>query len=106
MSIPYDNQTTPLPVETDQPSTRESQQPPTKANRKPFRLWPGVAAAVLLLLGRYIVPSFIPEAILYGLLAAMLGILAIVVWWVFFSRAPWIERLGAIALMVVGVIAT
>ena len=106
MSIPYENKTSALPAESDQPSTRETQPPQTKANRKPFRLWPGVAAAVVLLLGRFIVPSFIPEAILYGLMAAMLGILAIVVWWVFFSRAPWIERLGAIVLMVVGVIAT
>ncbi|HYJ88725.1 MAG TPA: PQQ-binding-like beta-propeller repeat protein [Pyrinomonadaceae bacterium] len=106
MSIPFDNQTSALPSESDQRSTRETQPPPTAANRKPFRLWPGVAAAVLLLLGRYIVPSFIPEAILYGLMVGMFGIAAIVVWWVLFSRAPWIERLGAIVLMVVGVVAT
>jgi hypothetical protein len=32
--------------------------------------------------------------------------LAIVLWWVFFSRAPWSERLGAIVLMIAGLIAT
>ena len=74
--------------------------------RKPMRLWPGVVAAVVLLLGRFVVPSVMPEAMLYGLMAGLVGILAIVVWWIFFSRAPWIERLGAIVLMVVGVIAT
>jgi outer membrane protein assembly factor BamB len=30
------------------------------------------------------------------------GVLAVIVWWVFFSRAPWAERLGAIVLMIVG----
>ena len=30
----------------------------------------------------------------------------IVVWWVFFSRAPWSERLGAIVLMIVALFAT
>ena len=30
----------------------------------------------------------------------------IVVWWLFFSRAPWLERVGAIVLMVVAVLAT
>src|SRR4029453_14767815 len=31
---------------------------------------------------------------------------AIVVWWVFFSRAPWSERVGAVILMIVAVLAT
>jgi outer membrane protein assembly factor BamB len=32
--------------------------------------------------------------------------LAVVVWWAFFSRAPWSERLGAIVLMIVALVAT
>ena len=31
---------------------------------------------------------------------------AIVVWWLFFSRAPWSERLGAVILMAVALFAT
>ena len=27
---------------------------------------------------------------------------AVLLWWVFFSRVPWLERLGAIVLMIVG----
>ena len=40
------------------------------------------------------------------MLGGVVGALAIVVWWVFFSRAPWSERVGAIVLMIVAVFAT
>jgi len=34
----------------------------------------------------------------------MLSAVGIVVWWMFFSRAPWLERIAAIALMVAAVV--
>jgi outer membrane protein assembly factor BamB len=81
--------------------------------RRPLRLWPGVLAAVLLPLFRFGVAAVAPEAELFGMDANLFGLLgsvvctfAIVVWWLFFSRAPWSERLGAIVLMVVAVWAT
>jgi outer membrane protein assembly factor BamB len=37
------------------------------------------------------------------MLAGVVGALAIIVWWVFFSRARWVERVGAIVLMIVAV---
>ncbi len=74
--------------------------------RKPLRLWPGVVAAVLLLLVRFVVPSVVPGTMMVGVLGGLVGALAIVVWWVFFSRAPWTERLGAIVLMIVALFAT
>jgi outer membrane protein assembly factor BamB len=40
------------------------------------------------------------------MLGALICGLAIVVWWVLFSRAPWPDRLGAIVFMVVAVFAT
>ncbi len=81
--------------------------------RKPLRLWPGVAIAIVLVLARYVVPLIAPDAELFlfplaliGVLAGMLGGVAIVVWWMFFSRAPWSERVGALVLMIVAMVAT
>jgi hypothetical protein len=74
--------------------------------RKPLRLWPGVVLAILLVLFRFAIPAVMPDATLVGLLAGPVGALLIVLWWVFFSRAPWSERLGAVGLMVAALYAT
>jgi len=74
--------------------------------QKPLRLWPGVVAVVLQWLVWLVVPLVAPEAPLSGLLGGLAGGLAVVVWWLFFSRAPWAERVGSIGLMVVAVFAT
>ena len=89
--------------QTDEPTLKDSDKPKP---RKPLRLWPGVVAAVLLVLAWFVVPAVIPETFLYGLMASLGAILAIVAWWVFFSRAPWVERLGAVVLMAAGVFVT
>ena len=73
---------------------------------RPLRLWPGVALAALLLLSMFVVPAVMPEATLYGIMGAAASALAIFVWWVFFSRARWAERLGVAALTPVAVYAT
>ena len=64
--------------------------------RKPFRLWPGVIVATLVVFIRFIVPLLVTGAFAYGVIAGPLGALLILLWWLFFSRAPWIERIGAI----------
>ena len=74
--------------------------------RKPLRLWPGVAAVGLQWLAWLVVPLVAPEAGPFAMLTALACGLAVVVWWLFFSRAPWLDRVGAIVLMVVGVAAT
>src|SRR5216117_4186574 len=76
------------------------------APRRPLRLWPGVVAAVLLLLVRFVVPIVVPGTMMFGVIGGLVGVLAIVVWWLFFSRAPWTERVGAIVLMIVALFAT
>lgn len=58
-------------------------------------------------LARYVLPVVVPEASLYGILGGILGGgLAVLLWWLFFSRAPWPDRLGAIVLMPVALFAT
>jgi outer membrane protein assembly factor BamB len=73
--------------------------------RKPLRLWPGLAAVVPQWLALIVFMLFIPEGLVYGIIAGLVGGVLVAVWWLFFSRAPWIERLGALVLMPVAVIA-
>ena len=80
--------------------------PAPSSQPKPLRLWPGVVIAVLLALARFVVPMIEPEAAMYGMMGGLVGALAIIVWWVFFSRARWSERLGAVGVMIVAVFAT
>ena len=78
--------------------------------RKPLRLWPGVALAIvqvlLMVAGPLVAPLVAPDAQLpIGMFGGLLCAVAIVVWWLLFSRAPWSERLGAVMLMIVAVLA-
>jgi outer membrane protein assembly factor BamB len=71
-----------------------------------LRLWPGVAAAILLCVLRYGLPLVFPDAFVVGFLGAVVCAVAILVWWLFFSRAPWIERIGAIVVIVAAFVIT
>jgi hypothetical protein len=57
----------------------------------------------LLLVSRLGLPLISPNFTLYGLLGGFGLSFAIFLWWLLFSRAPWIERISAIVLMAVGV---
>jgi outer membrane protein assembly factor BamB len=74
--------------------------------QKPLRLWPGVVIVLLQWLGRFVVPVVEPDAMFFGVIGGLLGGPAIVVWWVFFSRAPRTERWGAVVLVAVALFAT
>jgi outer membrane protein assembly factor BamB len=73
---------------------------------KALRLWPGVVAAGLLCLIRFVAPLIFPEVGAFAIIGGVVGALAIVVWWLFFSRASWAERLGAMAVMIVAPVVT
>lgn len=74
--------------------------------RKPIRVWPGVIAVVLQWLGWFVVPAIFPQAAIVALFSGVIGGLIILLWWLFFSRAPWIERFAALVLLVLAVIGT
>lgn len=75
--------------------------------RVPLRLWPGVVAVALQWLGWVIIPVFFPEAAIYGMIGGIFGGgLAVLLWWLFFSRLPWSERVGVLLLMPIMVFAT
>jgi len=65
-----------------------------------LRLWPAVAIASLALVAVFVAPVVMPDqGSLIAAGGAVLGATLIGLWWLFFSRAPWLERLGAIAVM-------
>jgi outer membrane protein assembly factor BamB len=73
--------------------------------RERLRVWPGVVAVVVQWFSFFVLPIVMPDAMLYGIMGAAVCAVAVLVWWVLFSRAPWSERLGAIALIAVGLFA-
>ena len=74
--------------------------------QKPLRLWPGVVLLVLQWLIWHGLPIVAPDSGYAAVIGGVLGGLAVAVWWLFFSRAAWSERLGALALMAVALAAT
>lgn len=73
------------------------------APREPLRVWPGVTAVVVLWLAMIGLPAILPQLAGVGLIVAAACALLVIVWWLFFSRTPWLERLGALALIVAAV---
>src|SRR5437016_774986 len=77
-----------------------------KGERRQLRLWPGVVGVLLQLFGWFVLPVLVPDFALYGFLGGIVCALLVIVWWAFFSRAPHLERWGAIVLMIVGSVVT
>src|ERR1017187_240333 len=70
------------------------------------RLWPGVVAVILQWSLWYALPVVLPEATVTAVFGGLLGGLAVLVWWLFFSRTPHLERWSAIALIIAAAVAT
>jgi outer membrane protein assembly factor BamB len=85
-------------------STQTGEQGPQKL----LRVWPGIVAVVLQWIFRFGVKELFPgiQGFGYAVLGSLAFFLVIIVWWAFFSRARWRERLAALGLMAIGVFAT
>jgi len=77
-----------------------------ETGQKTLRLKPGVVIVILQWLVWFVVPLLIPGSAVAGVLGGLLGGLAILVWWAFFSRAPRFERWGAVLLMIAALVGT
>ncbi len=78
------------------------------AHQKPIRLWPGILLVIVQWLISIILPRVIPvpEMIMYGLLGGLFLGLMIIVWWLFFSRTPRLERWITLIFIIVVMFAT
>jgi outer membrane protein assembly factor BamB len=97
--------TTEQPPHAQSPAA-QTEQTDKSTFKKPLRLWPGVVAVALQWVLWLVLPIVSRDSAIVAILGAVALGLVVVVWWLFFSRAPWAERVGAIVLMVVAVIAT
>src|SRR5688572_22721595 len=86
--------------------------PASSAPRKPLRLMPGIVLAALVVILRFVLPNIVPDGELKdslelaGAIGAVAGALLIILWWLLLSRAPWSERLGALAVIAIAMFAT
>jgi outer membrane protein assembly factor BamB len=68
--------------------------------RKPLRLWPAFVILVIQIAGVALAPVLSEDPMLIGIGTVVGGAVLILLWWLLFSRAPWLERIGAVVLMV------
>ena len=83
------------PIPARQPKSESLTSPPSMQRR--LRLWPGVAIfavqwAIVGTLQLFV--SDEPLGFMSMLIGPMIGTVALLAWWVFFSRLSWIDRLG------------
>ena len=69
-------------------------------------LWPGVVIVAAQWLVRFALPAVVPDTSMFAVMGGLLGWLALIIWWVFFSRAAWFDRIAAVVLMLGAMAAT
>jgi outer membrane protein assembly factor BamB len=77
--------------------------------RRPLRLWPGIAIVALAWLTRFGAPLLgigAGSELMVRVLGGFACALAVLIWWLGFSRASWSERAGTVAAILVAIAAT
>ena len=76
--------------------------------QKLLRVWPGIVAVVLLWLSRFGIKAVIPgiDGFSKAMMTSFVFAFLLVIWWAFFSRARWLERLSALALIALALTGT
>ena len=79
----------------------------TATSQRSLRLRPAVVIAVVQALVMLLAPIVVSDSgVIFGMLGGVAGAALILLWWLVFSRAAWVERIGVVVLMVVTVLAT
>jgi outer membrane protein assembly factor BamB len=55
---------------------------------------------------QFLLPRLVPEAAMIGVMTGLALGIVVILWWLFFSRAPWSERLGFFLVTVIAMFAT
>ena len=71
----------------------------THSSENTLRLWPGLAGALIILYARLMPEALVPGDEVTGVLIVLAGVAIVMLWWLFFSRASWPERIGALLLI-------
>ena len=77
--------------------------------QQPMRLWPGIAIVALVWLTRVAAPLVGVNPwteFLLRVLGGFAGALAVLIWWLGFSRASWSQRVGVVAVIIAVLVAT
>jgi len=76
-----------------------------RASRQiPLRLWPGVTLVALQWLIMFGLPFVAPDQAGVAIIVGFVSGILVLLWWLFLSRAPWVERFCAAALVVSAVV--
>jgi outer membrane protein assembly factor BamB len=78
----------------------------SSAGQKPLRVWPGVVIVIIQILTRFIVPEIFPGLMAIGIMGGTFLGLFVAIWWLFFSRASWSDRILAAIVTVAALFAT
>jgi outer membrane protein assembly factor BamB len=68
--------------------------------------WSGIALVAVQWAARFGLPLVASDATMFAVIGGLLGFAGVVIWWLFFSRAAWVDRVAAMVLMILAIAGT